>query len=172
MWPNSVQLVDDVNWQQEMDLVEKLIEEVDDKKNETVRVYTMNFMAGLKYRLKAVSDQEPLQREVSVQHRVKARIVKRKMTRSCEDCCCYAHCRFTEHDQSETDQFDVPIELSKEDSFPGLLDRSWEKDEEYMGRMFDDLPLIPDRFVSLLHALNTDLSLEVPGAEGDQMNIE
>jgi hypothetical protein len=45
-------------------------------------------------------------------------------------------------------------------------------DEEYMERMFDDLPLIPDRFVSLLHALNTDLSLDVPGAEGDQMNID
>ena len=162
--------IDDVNWQQEMDLVEKLIEEVDDKKDKAVRAYTMNFMAGLKYRLKAVSDHEPLQREVSVQHRVKAKIVKRKMTKSCGDCCCYAHCRFTEHGQGETGQFDVPVELSKEDSFPGLLDRSWVKDEEYMERMFDDLPLVPDRFVSILHALNTDLSLEVPGVEEDQFS--
>ena len=64
----------------------------------------------------------------------------------------------------------MPVELFKEDSFPGLLDRSWVKDEEYMVRMFDDLPLVPDRFVSILHALNTDLSLEMPGVEEDQFS--
>ena len=46
--------IDDANWQEDMDLVEKLIKEVNYKMEEAVEKYTMNFVRGLKVRLKAV----------------------------------------------------------------------------------------------------------------------
>ena len=46
--------IDDASWQEDMDLVEKLIKEVNYKMEEVVEKYTMNFVRGLKVRLKAV----------------------------------------------------------------------------------------------------------------------
>ena len=49
-------IINNVGWQQEIDLVDKLIEEVDDVKKDVVQKFAKNFMSGLQYRLKAVSD--------------------------------------------------------------------------------------------------------------------
>ena len=81
-----------------MDLVEKLIEEINDvKKEDVVQKYTMNFMSGLKFRLKAVSDYDRPEREIGVQHRPKAKLAKLKFTQSCQNCCCSSHCVLTDN---------------------------------------------------------------------------
>ena len=62
-------IIDNVGWQQEIDLVDKLIEEVNDVKKDDVQKCAKNFMNGLQYRLKAVSDYyDCLEREIGVQY--------------------------------------------------------------------------------------------------------
>ena len=50
------------------------------------------------------------------------------------------------------------IDSGKEFLFSGLLDRSWVEFEEYKEEMFDANPIMQDQFMSLLCAVNTDLS--------------
>ena len=150
--------IDDVSWQQEMDLVEKLIEEINDvKKEDVVQKYTMNFMSGLKFRLKAVSDYDRPEREIGVQHRPKAKLAKLKLTQSCQNCCCSSHCVLTDHEKTVV-PLDTNIDSDEEFLFSGLLDRSWVEFEEYKEEMFDANPIMQDQFMSLLCAVNTDLS--------------
>ena len=163
--------IDDTNWQEDMDLVEKLVKEVNDEKEEVVKKYTMNFKSGLKVRLKAVSDYDSPRRQVGVQHNLKAKMSKSKMTNGCKNCCCHPHCVLNEHGKSD-DTLDTSIELSKEFSFPGLLDRAWDKFEDYKMELFDSMPVVQDRLVSLLHAINTDLGNDQFDDEGeDQLSL-
>ena len=163
--------IDDTNWQEDMDLVEKLVKEVNDEKEEVVKKYTVNFKSGLKVRLKAVSDYDSPRRQVGVQHNLKAKMSKSKMTKGCKNCCCHPHCVLNEHGKSD-DTLDTSIELSKEFSFPGLLDRAWDKFEDYKMELFDSMPVVQDRLVSLLHAINTDLGNDQFDDEGeDQLSL-
>ena len=52
---------------------------------------------------------------------------------------------------------DVDVELCKESLFPGLLDRAWDQFEDYKVEMLDDLPMVEDKLVSVLHATLKDL---------------
>ena len=159
--------IDDASWQEDMDLVEKLIKEVNEDKEEIVKKYTMNFMTGLKIRLKAVGDHDLPQREAGVQHSVKAKMTKLKMTKGCDNCCCYPHCMMNEHGKT-AGTLDVDVELCKESLFPGLLDRAWDQFEDYKVQMFDELPMVQDKLMSMLHAVNIDLDQDGVDAEEDQ----
>ena len=53
---------------------------------------------------------------------------------------------------------DTNIDSDEEFLFSGLLDRSWVEFEEYKEEMFDANLIMQDQFMSLLCAVNTDLS--------------
>ena len=85
-----------MGWQQEIDLVDKLIEEVDDVKKDVVQKFAKNFMSGLQYRLRAVSDYyDCLEQEIGVQHRPKTKFGKLKFTQPCISCS--SHCVLTDN---------------------------------------------------------------------------
>jgi len=60
------------------------------------------------------------------------------------------------------------VELCKESLFPGLLDRAWDQFEDYRVQMFDDLPMVQDKLMSMLYAVNIDLDQDGVDAEDDQ----
>ena len=147
-----------------MDLVEKLIKEVSDDKEDAVKKYEVNFMSGLKVRLKAGGSYDPPQREVGAQHNLKS-----KMTKGYKNCCCHSHCVLSEH-RKTVGPLDLNVELSKEFMFPDLLDRAWDEFEDYKVEMFDALPMVQDKLLYVLHAINTDLDQDGPDAEEDQVS--
>ena len=74
--------------------------------------------------------------------------------RVCKVCCCSSHCGLTDHDAvSSSSRFDV-----EQVSYPMLLDRSWMDTEDYMYSIVPE-PSITDPFLSLICAVDTDLSL-------------
>ena len=169
--------IDDENWQEDMDLVEKLIEESkvskDDSKVEASRS-----------RLGAVHEEEVVRRKVGVQHKPSARIAKSKFTKPCAACCCLSHCEKSPH----TDDNDVEVELSdlevpdvRDVVFVDMLDRSWMEDvteyetelvesrpsnyikfqmTDHEEELLDTVPLIQDQFMNVLCSVNMDLNLK------------
>ena len=167
--------IDDESWQEDMDLVEKLIEEskVIKKDSEDTRS-----------RLKAVNNEETVKRKIGVQHKPSARLAKSKFTRPCNACCCLSHCEKNPHN----DEHDIEVNLSDLEvpevidvKFEGMLDRSWVCDEtdyevdvtemtfsdhdrflmaDYQTELLDSVPLVQDKFMSLLCSINTDLKQE------------
>ena len=81
---------------------------------------------------------------------------KMKMIRNCKDCCCVNHCLLTGHDRSDVsfDHFEASVEYK----FPNMLDKSWNESEDYEQGVIDTVPLVEDRLMSLLCAVNTDFS--------------
>ena len=167
--------IDDISWQQEMDLIEKLIEEAKAASTggdvnlagaitssntrqclSSDPSYDMNHLTGLRYRLKAVGGHDHPVRELGVQHKVGAKMSKMKMIRNCKDCCCVNHCLLTGHDRSDVsfDHFEASVEYK----FPNMLDKSWNESEDYEQGVIDTVPLVEDRLMSLLCAVNTDFS--------------
>ena len=148
--------IDDLSWQQEMDLVEKIIEENKGVENvATVTSYDMNHLTGLRYRLKAVSDHDRPVRELGVQHRAGAKAAKMKMVQTCKNCCCTSHCLMTGHAKNDV-TLDITAVPTEENCFVAMLDRSWSEYESFEQNMFDNLPVEEDRFMSYLCAVNTD----------------
>jgi len=138
-----------------MRLTYKVNKEVNSDKEEAVKKYEMNFMSGLKVWLKAVGSYDLPQRKDGTQHNLKSKMTKLKMTKACENCCCNPHCV---HEHGKTvGTLDVNVELFKEFMFPDLLDRAWDEFDDYKVEMFDDLPMVQDKLVSVLHAIHTDL---------------
>ena len=99
-----------------------------------------------------------------------AMMTKLKMTKGCENYCCFPHCILNEH-RKTVGTLDVYVELSKESLFPGLLDRAWDQYEDYKVQMFDDLPMVQDKLMSILHAVNIDLDQDGVDAEEDQLSF-
>ena len=94
--------IDDISWQQEMDLIEKLIEEAKAvNTGEDVNSYDMNHLTGLRYRLKVVGDNDHPVRELGVQHRDGTKMSKMKMVKKWRYCCCVYHCLLTSHERSD-----------------------------------------------------------------------
>ena len=150
--------IDDVSWQQDMDLVEKLIAESKDPKvKDDVQSYDMNHLTGLRYRLKAVSGHNCPTRDTGVQHKAGARVAKMKQIQACKKCCCASHCLIASHGKNVTELHDNKVN-AKQYLFDTLLDWSWTEFEEYKQQMFDDLPIKEDKLMSLLCAVNTDLT--------------
>ena len=165
--------IDDENWQEDMDLVEKLIEESkvskDDSKVEAARS-----------RLGAVHEEEVVRRKVGVQHKPSARIAKSKFTKPCAACCCLSHCEKSPH----TGDNDVELELSdlevpevRDVVFVDMLDRSWIEDvtelvesrpsnyikfqmTDHEEEQLDTVPLVQDQFMNVLCSVNMDLNLK------------
>ena len=97
-------------------------------------------------------------------------MTKSKMTKGCNNCCCHSHCVLSEH--GKTDDALAIVELSKEFKFPGLLDRAWDEFEDYKVDMFDDLPVVQEKLVSVLHAIHTELrQAESDDEEEDQFSL-
>ena len=76
----------------------------------------------------------------------------------------------SEHGKPD-EALDINVELSKEFKFPDLLDRAWDEFEDYKVDMFDALPVVQEKLVSVLHAINTDLRQDKGDAEEDQISF-
>ena len=142
--------------------MEKVTEEVNDDKE--VEKYTMT---ELKVRLKVV-DHDTLQLEVSVQHNVPAKMTKCKMTKGGKNCYCHSYCVLSEHGKTAGIP-NINVELSKEFKFPDMLDRALDKFEDFKVDMLDGMPVVQDKLVSLLRAINTDLGQAELDEEEDQL---
>ena len=141
-----------------MDLVERLIAESSDLKvKDEVRSCDMSHLSGLRYGLKAVSGHNCPTRDIGVQHKAGARVAKMKQVQACTKSCSASHCLIASHGKkvAELDDDDVN---AKEHLFDTMLDWSWTEFEEYKQQMFDDLPIKEDKLISLLCAVNTDLT--------------
>ena len=90
---------------------------------------------------------------------------KVKKVKGCKNCCCYPHDVLMEHGTN-----DLNLELSKEFMFPDSLDRAWDEFEDYKAEMFDALPVVQYRLVSVLRAINTDMDQDRFDAEEDQVS--
>ena len=130
--------VDDQNWQADMEEVNKLLE-VLKVSNITVSVITC--------------DRKKFQEDdvVMIGKKLDLWLAKKRV---CKVCCCSSHCGLTDHDAvSSSSRFDV-----EQVSYPMLLDRSWMDTEDYMYSIVPE-PSITDPFLSLICAVDTDLSL-------------
>ena len=96
-----------------------------------------------------------------------AMMTKLRTTKGCDNCCCYPHCMMNEHGKT-AGTLDVDVELCKESLFPGLLDRAWDEFEDHKVEVFDDLPMVQVKLVSVLHTTLTDLDQDGSNAEEDQ----
>jgi len=178
--------IDDISWQQEMYLIEKLIEEakvvntgedihwVEAIESSNTRQclcsnpsYDMNHLTGLRYRLIAVGGHDHPVHELGVQHRVETKMSKMKRVKNFKNCCCVNHCLLTGHERD--DVCCDHLEAAMEDSFLNMLDKSWSEFEDYEQGMLDTLPLVEDKLMLLLCPVNTDVtSLETePDASVD-----
>ena len=94
--------IDDTTWMDDMKEVEKLKTalEIDDDMEREGRVikYVMNPVpdgGGLRYRLTAVGeyrDVVALKRLDNVRRNAKAKVVRMKFIKPCQNCCCFGHC--------------------------------------------------------------------------------
>ena len=150
--------IDDKNWQEDMDLVEKLIEETKVKKKDSEH-------EDPRYRLKAVDAEEVEKRKVGVQHKSAARIAKMKFTRPCNSCCCLSHYEKNPH----SGENDVQVVMSslelpdvKEVEFEGMVDKSWMLEmADYEAELLETVPYAQDKFMSVLCSVNMDLEVVV-----------
>ena len=158
--------IDDENWQEDMDLVEKLIEESKVYKEDSK-------VEASRSRLGAVHEEEVVRRKVGVQHKPSARIAKSKFTRPCTACCCLSHCEKSPH----IDDNDVKLELSdlevpdvRDVVFVDMLDRSWMADiTDYEAELVESMPCDHNKF--LLTDIEEELLDTVPCIQDKFMNV-
>ena len=81
---------------------------------------------------------------------------KMKMLKSCKKCCCVNHCLLTGHERSDI-SFDH-LEAAVEDKFFNMLGKSWNEFEDYEQGVLITLPLVVDKVMLLLFAVNTDFT--------------
>ena len=87
--------------------------------------------------------------------------------------CCYplAQCIFYGHARLHG-TLDINVELPTELMFHDLLDRAWYKFEEYKAELSDGMPVVQNKLVYLLHAINIDLGqAEYDDEEDDQLSF-
>ena len=145
--------IDDGSWQEDMDIVEKLIEDTKVEKKDSKKVDT-------RYRLKATDGEETVQRKVGVQHLPSARLAKTKFTRPCISCCCLSHCEKNPHNDDNDKQLvlaDLDIPRSVDVEVKDMLDRSWMEETEYEAELLESVPQVRNKFMSVLCATNMDL---------------
>ena len=145
--------IDDASWQEDMDIVEKLIEDTKVEKKDSKKVDT-------RYRLKATDGEESVQRRVGVQHLPSAKIAKSKFTRPCSSCCCLSHCEKNPHNDDKDEELvladlDTPSSIDVE--VKNMLDRSWMEETEYETELLESVPQVKNKFMSLLCPINMDL---------------
>ena len=91
----------------------------------------------------------------------KAKAVQRKYLKSCENCCCFAHCSFNCKSLTDAKQFSFPDE---EEQIPSwLLDRSFNSFEEEEEEILT-LGKVDKNLVEMLCSVNVDLSDAAPAA--------
>ena len=146
--------IDDSSWQEEMDLVSKLIEEANVLIAEPLPIeFSMEHTGvGLKYKLS-----NTVTRNVGVQHSPAAKVIKKKMSKPCKKCCCYSHCHLNEHGRGSQVVEIVDSNLDYECSH--LLDRSWQEFEEFEEEINTSHAMEVDPLISLFTAVNTDLGM-------------
>merc|ERR1719370_2550716 len=77
---------------------------------------------------------------------------KMKMVKSC--CVSVNHCLLTGHERNDVSC--DHLEAAVEDKFPNMLDKSWNEFEDYVQDVPDTLPLVEDKLMLQLCAVNTD----------------
>ena len=136
--------IQDTTWVDDMNTVEKVVNAL--KKNdeaESVHVSRVD--------LDVTGSKRSLQRGEDVQHRAVAKILKKKMSKPCETCCCLSHCQITEHGAEAVPVVVNSYSYDKEQFFENMPDRSWHGLEEYEEEM-----------CSLANTDNTHMSLICP----------
>ena len=114
--------IDDTTWQDDMDEVEKLVEAIMREDEDPGSVASIN---SVRSRHDAVGGYDRPQREEGVQHRPVAQVARAKLLKSCQSCCCQAHCVITDHSRSAVPVVVDGINYRQDHFYAGLLDRSW-----------------------------------------------
>ena len=133
--------------------------------------YVMTKIAdGLKFKFtaeakKTVRGNKPVpgqkKDDVQIGDKLSAWLAKKK---ACKNCCCLSHCVVLEHEAKSRD-LQVP---GQQMFYPGLLDRSWADDNEYLEDV-REMAASDDPFMSILCAVNTDLS---EGIDAEKNQVE
>ena len=157
--------IDDTDWRQEMDLIEKLIEDVKKDGNGEVLYSMAHTGAGLRYRLKAVGGYDKPGRSIGVQYNPDALIARSNVSFHCKLCCCSSHCQLTFHAKKDK-PMPMPVELQIANTSPDvdvlLMDRSWDNFDDYENELADGVPMEQsrDKFMSFICAINANLKLD------------
>ena len=147
--------IDDTNWQDDMNEVERLIDAIR-KKDEDLE--SASVCDDARSRHDATGGYDKPQREEGVQHRPSAKVARAKTLKSCIVCCCLSHCLITDHSPNAVPVVVDGFNYHQEHLFAGLLDASWLDLEEYQDLEVEmyDMATEDDSFTSLLCAVHTN----------------
>ena len=86
-------------------------------------------------------DNEKVVKKQTLYGSVKTIMTKLKMTRGCENCCCFSHCILNEQGMTVR-ALTVYVDLCKESLFSNLLDGTRDKFEEYKAELLDKVLMV------------------------------
>ena len=149
--------IDDNSWQQEMDVVSKLIDEANLLIAEPPSSqFTMKHTGvGLKYKL----SNNAVTRKPGVQHSPMVKSMKVKHQKACNKCCCFSHCHVTNHEKNMLEMKLFSEYFVDQPSSFHLLDKSWQSLDEYKEELLSTSLLERDPFMSLKTAVQMDLEM-------------
>ena len=161
----------------EVETLKTVLEADDDKEREARTVkYVMNPVpdrVGLRYRLTAVGEYrevESLKRLQDVKRNTKAKVMRMKFIRPCQNCCCFGHCSldcYSNDDLPEGRNVMPQLNANTVRSLPTRwLDRSWLSSEQYEEEIMS-LRTLDKNLVELISSVNIDLS----GVDGATLGI-
>ena len=167
--------INDTTWQQEMDMVKKLIdavkaEETTEADNEVTSVqFTLKPVGeGLEYKVVTTSNYIP-EDEVALSNVIsKVGGFSKKTVFGCKSCCCITHCAVADKHARNVVELAVPT-LSKlpQSQFPNFGDKSWQSLDDYEEEIFSSHLVETDEFISMLTATCTDFNYKTDGEGGD-----
>ena len=119
---------------------------------------------GLRYRLTAVGEYREvvaLKRLDNVRRNVKAKVVRMKFIKPCQNCCCFGHCTLDCQSIQGNNEGDSILSKFQSDAFCSIpsqwLDRSWLSPEQYEEEIMSHSTLYKN-LVELIASVNVDLS--------------
>ena len=150
--------IDDATWQQEMDMVAKLIdvikaEETTEAENEVSSIqFTLKPVGeGLKYKVVTTTNSKP-EGEVALSY-VTSKVggYSMKTIVGCKSCCCFTHCAVTDNHAKNAAEFNTPV-FGKVPQCLNVVERSWQNYREYEEEIYSSHLLENDNdvFISLM----------------------
>ena len=119
---------------------------------------------GLRYRLTAVGeyrDVVALKRLDNVRRNAKAKLVRMKFIKPCQNCCCFGHCTLDCQSNQGHNEGESILSKFQSDAIYSIpsqwLDRSWLSPEQYEEEIMSHSTLNKN-LVELIASVNVDLS--------------
>ena len=135
--------VDDKLWTSELLGVEKIIEEINEEEIST---------------LDDGDDDASNSREIG--SKLKLFVKQKSGGKECRQCCCSDHCSLVEVHGRSGKKYTSGLESDVVNSFPGVVDRSWDTVEEYEEMLDLDMPTDTSSLNNLISMVNIDLAAE------------